>query len=124
MQCSQSRPIAAVLAAAASRDPRSPLLGFFVRKETRTHGLGRRIEGGFEAGQTLAVLEDTALASCGDIEDLDDRFQGVTTIVETWFTNYKGPGKLESQGFADRARALEILQAASKAFEETSRPQE
>ena len=52
--------VAAVLAAAASRDPRSPLLGFFVRKETRSHGLGRRIEGGFEAGQTLAVLEDTA----------------------------------------------------------------
>ena len=51
--------VAAVLAAAAAHDPDSKLIGFFVRKETKAHGLGRRIEGGFQAGQSVALVEDT-----------------------------------------------------------------
>lgn len=51
--------VSAVLLAAAARDAASPLLGFFVRKEKKEHGLARRIEGGFAPGQTVALLEDT-----------------------------------------------------------------
>jgi orotate phosphoribosyltransferase len=51
--------VTAVLAADAARDPGSPLLGFFVRKEKREHGTGRQIEGGFAAGQNVALVEDT-----------------------------------------------------------------
>ena len=48
--------VSAVLAAAAARDPATPLLGFFVRKEAKKHGLGRRIEGGFrQVGNALAA---------------------------------------------------------------------
>ena len=47
--------VSAVLAAAAVRDPATPLLGFFVRKEAKQHGLGRRIEGGFREGQSVAL---------------------------------------------------------------------
>jgi orotate phosphoribosyltransferase len=35
--------VSAVLAAAAARDPETPLLGFFVRKAAKSHGLGRRV---------------------------------------------------------------------------------
>jgi hypothetical protein len=49
--------VSAVLLAAALEDPASPLLGFFVRKEAKGHGLGRRIEGGFEPGQSVALVE-------------------------------------------------------------------
>jgi hypothetical protein len=38
--------VSAILLAAAERDPETELLGFFVRKEAKKHGLGRRIEGG------------------------------------------------------------------------------
>ena len=51
--------VSAVLAAAARRDGAGDLLGFFVRKDSKKHGLGRRIEGGFHEGQTVALLEDT-----------------------------------------------------------------
>jgi orotate phosphoribosyltransferase len=63
--------VSAVLAAAAARDPASALLGFFVRKETKKHGLGRRIEGGFAPGQTVALVEDTVTTGGSTLEALD-----------------------------------------------------
>jgi orotate phosphoribosyltransferase len=63
--------VAAVLAAEAARDPASALIGFFVRKQAKAHGLGRRIEGGFQPGQTVALLEDTATTGGSALEALD-----------------------------------------------------
>jgi orotate phosphoribosyltransferase len=50
--------VTAVLAAAAG-DPATKLVGFFVRKDAKKHGLGKRIEGAFAPGQTVALVEDT-----------------------------------------------------------------
>jgi orotate phosphoribosyltransferase len=63
--------VAAVLAAAAARDRATPLLGFFVRKEAKSHGLGRRVEGGFAEGQRVALLEDTVTTGGSTLEALD-----------------------------------------------------
>ena len=63
--------IPAVLAAAAADDPKTELLGFFVRKETKQHGLGRRIEGGFREGQTVALIEDTVTTGGSTLEAFD-----------------------------------------------------
>jgi orotate phosphoribosyltransferase len=60
--------VSAVLAAAARRDPPADLLGFFVRKETKKHGLGRRIEGAFAEGQIVALLEDTTTTGGSTLE--------------------------------------------------------
>ena len=62
--------VTAVLAASAARDPAARLLGFFVRKEAKRHGLGKRIEGGFDAGQTVALLEDTVTTGGSTLEAL------------------------------------------------------
>ena len=50
----------AVLAAAANDPATDRLLGFFVRKEKKKHGMGRQLEGGFAAGQVVALLEAAA----------------------------------------------------------------
>lgn len=63
--------VAAVLAAAAERDPATPLVGFFVRKEVKRHGLGRRIEGVFESGRTVALLEDTTTTGGSTLQAVD-----------------------------------------------------
>jgi inorganic pyrophosphatase len=80
-------------------------------------GVLKLLDGGEQDDKLLAVQEGTALAAARDLEELDQRFPGVTLIVETWFRNYKGPGELEPLGFesADSARA--ILEAAAAAFE-------
>jgi orotate phosphoribosyltransferase len=43
-----------------------PLVGFFVRKESKDHGTGKLIEGPVEPGQTAVVVEDviTTGGSC------------------------------------------------------------
>src|SRR5512134_2986681 len=51
--------VSAVLSAAAHHDPGTKLVGFFVRKEAKKHGLGNRLEGAFVPGQSVAVVEDT-----------------------------------------------------------------
>ncbi len=63
--------VTGVLAAAAARDPETSLLGFFVRKQVKHHGLGRRIEGGFSAGQRVALLEDTVTTGGSTLEAVD-----------------------------------------------------
>lgn len=48
------------------------------------------------------------------IEELDKKFPGVTGIIQTWWTSYKGYGKdgqlqLSSKGFKGRAAAIKLI---------------
>ena len=62
---------AVLLAAARSGGEATDLLGFFVRKEAQKHGLGKRIEGAFAAGQTVALVEDTMTTGGSTLEALE-----------------------------------------------------
>ena len=99
--------IAAVLAASALHDPGSKLVGFFVRKETKSHGLGRRIEGGFQAGQSVALVEDTVttggstLDALAAVEAEGGKVARVLCLVD------RGEGA--AAAFAERGVALESL---------------
>jgi orotate phosphoribosyltransferase len=44
------------------------LRGFFVRKETKQHGLQQRIEGAFRPGKTAAVVDDTITTGGSSLE--------------------------------------------------------
>src|SRR5947199_6163407 len=50
-------PIAYAISYASAGTPK-PIRAFTVRKEAKTHGTGRLIEGPFEAGDDVAVIED------------------------------------------------------------------
>lgn len=64
-------PLVSAVLAAAAREPRcARLLGFFVRKEKKAHGLGRQIEGGFSPGQTVALVEDTTTTGGSTLDAL------------------------------------------------------
>ena len=63
--------VSAVLAAAALDPAMDGLLGFFVRKEKKAHGLGRQLEGGFAPGQTVALVEDTTTTGGSTLEALE-----------------------------------------------------
>ena len=50
------------------------------------------------------------------LDELDRAYPGVTPILETWFTHYKGPGELETRGFGTVAEANAILESAIAAY--------
>ncbi len=61
----------------------------------------------------LAPL-NSVFANIKGIEELDKKFPGVTGIIQTWWTSYKGYGKdgklqLSSKGFKSRAAAIKLV---------------
>jgi len=83
----------------------------------RLIGVLRMIDTGERDDKLIAVVPGTPLAAAGDIAELDRMFPGVTIILRTWFTNYKGPGRVEIEGIDDAAAAQRILEGAVAAFE-------
>jgi len=66
----------------------TPVHAFSVRKATKEHGTGRRIEGCFVAGQRVIVIEDaitsggSALEACAAVEAEGGIVVGVLAIVD------------------------------------------
>jgi orotate phosphoribosyltransferase len=80
-------PIAYAIAyASAATD--TPIRAFTVRKETKSHGMGRLIEGPFKAGDRVAVIEDvvttgaSALRAAQAIRDAGGEVAGVLAVVD------------------------------------------
>ncbi|MBL0125414.1 MAG: inorganic diphosphatase [Betaproteobacteria bacterium] len=77
-------------------------------------GLLRLIDTGELDDKAILVMEGSPFAKVTSIADLDAKFPGVTTILQTWFTSYKGYGKdgklmLSSAGFKGRADAIKMV---------------
>ncbi|MEN8159015.1 MAG: orotate phosphoribosyltransferase [Myxococcota bacterium] len=99
--------VTSVLAAAAHHDPGSSLLGFFVRKEAKKHGLGKQIEGAFVPGQTVALLEDTCTTGGSTLEALDAVAAAGGKVARVLCIVDRGEGA--SEAFAGRGVTLESL---------------
>ncbi len=99
--------VSAVLAAAAASDARTRLLGFFVRKEAKRHGLGRRIEGAFAAGQTVALLEDTVTTGASTLEAMDAVLAEGGKVARVLCLVDRGEGA--KAAFGERGIELEAL---------------
>jgi inorganic pyrophosphatase len=82
----------------------------------RLIGVMIMLDDGEQDDKLIAVRPDSHFGSVHNLGDLETQFGGTTTILKTWFSNYKGPGVIEVPGFADRAKAQEILTAAIKAY--------
>ena len=83
----------------------------------RVIGVLELLDGGEQDDKLLAVVAGSAL-DVADLAELERRFHGVTSIVETWFANYKGPGVMEAQGLSGAERAGEILRTAARTYEQ------
>jgi orotate phosphoribosyltransferase len=96
-----------VLAAAAARDPKTPLVGFFVRKEAKRHGLGRQIEGAFRPGMRVALVEDTTTTGGSTLEAVDLVQAAGGVVARVLCLVDRGEGAAEA--FAARGLALEPI---------------
>ncbi len=80
----------------------------------RPVGVLRLLDDGERDDKILAVRTRGPLSDVTDLTTLDARYPGVRQIVETWFTHYKGPGRIRSGGFADAVEAMAIVEEASR----------
>jgi len=88
--------VTAVLAAAA--EPLPKLVGFFVRKEAKRHGLGRQIEGNFAPGQRVALVEDTTTTGGSTLDAVDLVEAAGGTVARVLCLVDRGEGAAEAFG--------------------------
>ncbi len=94
-------PIAYAIAHRSFLDGR-PIEAFSVRKEHKGHGAGRQIEGCFQAGQDVVVIEDTittgasALKACRAVIEAGGRVLAILGLVDR---EEGGREALEVEGF-------------------------
>ena len=67
--------------------------------------------------KVLAVPADSKIfAEVHTLKQLNAKFSGITEIVETFFSNYKGRGKMKSDGWRDEGYAKALIEKAAKGF--------
>lgn len=99
--------VSAVLGAAASTPGHDDLLGFFVRKEAKKHGMGKQIEGGFKEGQTVALVEDTTTTGGSTLDAVDLVTAAGGKVARVICLVDRGEGAIEA--FAEKGLVLEPL---------------
>ena len=100
-------PLVTAVLAAAAEDPGSSLLGFFVRKAKKEHGLSRQIEGGFAPGQTVALVEDTTTTGGSTLDAVEILQAAGGKVARVLCLVDRGEGAIEA--FAERGLTLEPL---------------
>ena len=80
-------------------------------------GVLKLLDNGEQDDKLIAVMEGTVFYKVNSLEELNLQFNGVTKIVEIFFSNYKGKGQMESLGFKDEKEALKMLNYAVAEYE-------
>ena len=98
----------------ASASSGAPLRAFTVRKEPKTHGTGKLIEGAFKAGDRVVVIEDTITTGSSARKAVDAvRAAGGTVIGVLALVDREEGGReaLEAEGLevVSLTRAAEIV---------------
>lgn len=75
---------------------------------------------GEQDDKLIAVLADSPLYEVDSMDELNQNYNGIAEILQLWFTNYKGPGKIQSKGFGSKKEALEILKFAIENYSKKS----
>lgn len=86
--------------------------------EARLVGVLRLLDRGEQDDKLIAISVDAPLSRADTLAELEAEYNGITSILEIWMSNDKGPGKMVSQGFADEVQAGLILDAASAAYDQ------
>lgn len=69
----------------------------------------------------LTVIDHTPLAKVSSLKELNEQFPGVTDILQTWFTNYKGPGKMVFKGWGEATEANELIERNTIPVQQSAR---
>ncbi|NQX99071.1 MAG: inorganic diphosphatase, partial [Flavobacteriales bacterium] len=79
-------------------------------------GVLKLLDNGEQDDKLIAVMTKTPFYNANSLNELDQQFNGVTRILETFFSNYKGPGQMKSLGLADEKEAKKVLKYAIEEY--------
>lgn len=82
----------------------------------RPIGVLKLLDGGEQDDKIIAVPLDSHLGNISSLDELSNEFAGITEILELWFSNYKGPGKMRANGFGSVKEARDVIDSAVAAF--------
>ena len=81
--------------------------------EIKLIGILKMLDEGEVDDKLIAVMVNNSIFSdVNSFNELKKLYQGITEILEMWFTNYKGSNKVIVNGFDDEKKALEIFKSA------------
>ena len=75
------------------------------------------LDRGEKDDKLIAIAENSTFYKVNNIAELDEKYNGITEIIELWFSNYKGPNKMISNGFGEKNNALDILKIAINEYQ-------
>jgi inorganic pyrophosphatase len=78
------------------------------------------LDRGEEDDKLIAVSEDSPLFTIQSFSELEVNYPGVLEIISTWFSNYKGKGKMEVTGIGNEKEAMLVLKKAIEAYRATN----
>jgi inorganic pyrophosphatase len=85
--------------------------------KARLIGIMKMVDNSERDYKLIAIMADSPLGNIRSIVEMDDKLNGISQILEIWFSNYKGPGKTQSKGFAGIDEAQMILRTAMEDYE-------
>ena len=85
--------------------------------EVKLIGILKMLDDGEVDDKLIAVMTSNSIFSrLNSFNELKNSYQGITEILEIWFTNYKGTEKAIVNGFDDEKKALEIFKSAHEQY--------
>jgi inorganic pyrophosphatase len=77
------------------------------------------MDSGKQDDKLVAVVEGTPIGEVRSMAELDEKYPGISTILETWWLHFKGP-VMKSFGYLETAAAARLIDAASQGYEKQS----
>ena len=85
--------------------------------EVKLIGILKMLDDGEVDDKLIAVkASNSTFSKVNSFNELKNSYQGITEILEIWFTNYKGTEKVIVNGFEDEKKALEIFKSAHEQY--------
>lgn len=84
--------------------------------QARPIGVLLLVDQGERDDKVVAVQTTGPFSELRGLDELRTAYPGVLTILETWFSSYKGAGEISSEGFAGRGQALDRVRRAAETF--------
>ncbi len=80
-------------------------------------GVLQLLDGGEVDDKLIAAAKGTPFYELNTLAELDSNYTGITNILTTWFSNYKGPGEMKLKKINDEKEARRILNIAIEAYQ-------